>query len=266
MKNHAYHPGLGLATGLLLAAFGFSATCAGAEFTTELHETHALAADGRVSLDNVNGTVRITTWDRAEVKLDAVKRAKRQEDLDKVKIEIDSKPDRLQIHTRYPDSKTSFGRRANNSVSVDYTLTVPQSARLDTVSSVNGAVDIDGVRGEVEASTVNGTLKARGLAATAALSTVNGSLTAGFEHLDGVKSVSLKTVNGRVELELPAGANADLSASTVNGSIGGDVEVKKNWPVGREVKTRLGDGGTKIHASSVNGGIRIHLAKPAAKN
>ncbi len=266
MKTHTIDRTLGLATGLLLAGLFCPAPCAGAEFTQELHETRALTTDGRLSLDNVNGPVRITTWDRAEVKLDAVKRAKHQEDLDQVKIEIESKPDRLQIHTRYPDSKTSAGRRANNSVSVDYTLTVPRSVRLDKVSSVNGTVDIDGVRGEVEASTVNGTLKASGLAATAELSTVNGSLTANFEHLDGVKSVSLKTVNGRVELELPASANADVSASTLNGSIGGDVEVKKNWPVGREVKTRLGDGGTKIHASSVNGGIRIHLAKPAAKN
>jgi DUF4097 and DUF4098 domain-containing protein YvlB len=150
--------------------------------------------------------------------------------------------------------------------SVDYTVTVPQSVRLEQISTVNGAVEIDGVRGEIEASVVNGTLRAEGLAANAELSSVNGGLNASFAHLDGVKSVSVSTVNGRAEVSLPADANADLSASTVNGSISGDIEVKKNWPIGREAKTQLGEGGTKIQLSSVNGGLRIHLAKPGEKD
>ena len=42
--------------------------------------------------------------------------------------------------------------------------------------------------------------------------------------------------------------------------------MKKNWPIDREAKTRLGEGGTKIQLSSVNGGLRIHLAKPGEKD
>ena len=109
-------------------------------------------------------------------------------------------------------------------------------------------------------------VKASGLAAETELSSVNGGVKAGFERWDGVKSVSLKTVNGGVDLELPAGADADLSASTLNGNISGDVAVQKNWPVGREVKTRLGKGGPKIEVSSVNGSLRFHLAGTAEKN
>jgi len=74
-----------------------------------------------------------------------------------------------------------------------------------------------------------------------------------------VQSVSASTVNGAVELDLPAQANADLAAHTVNGRISGDVEVKQNWPHRREVKTRLGQGGAKINLGTVNGGVRIHL-------
>jgi ribonuclease PH len=255
-----------LLAGLLLTGAGGSIALTGAEFKEEIHQTYPLTADGRIGLDNVNGAVRVTVWDRAEVKLDAVKRSKRTEDLEAVKIEIESKPDRLQIHTRYPDAKGWFGRRRENSTSVEYTLTVPLSTRLDKVSSVNGTVDIDGVRGEVEASTVNGGLKALGLAAAAELSSVNGGIKAGFDRLDGVKSVSLKTVNGGVELDLPAEANADLSASTLNGGISGDVPANKNWPIGSEVKTRLGEGGTKIQVSSVNGGLRFCLAQTLEKN
>jgi len=251
-----------LAAGLLMAGCWAGAALAGQEFREEMHQTYPLAAEGRLSLGNVNGSVRISAWDRPEVKLDAVKRARKQSDLEVVKIEVESKPDRLAIRTKYPESKSWWGWKSSNSASVDYTLRVPQSVRLQDVSNVNGLIEVDGVRGQVKASTVNGTLSAKGLAGTAGLSSVNGTVRAGFASLEGVKSVSASAVNGAVELDLPAGANADLSARTVNGSITGDVSVKKNWPVGAHVTVRLGEGGAKINLSTVNGGVRIHLAKP----
>ena len=107
-----------------LVGFGANVMLTGEEFKEEFQQTYPLAAEGRLTLEHVNGKVRIVAWDRAEVKLEAVKRGKRKE----------------------------------------------------------------------------------------------------------------------------------------------DVAVKKNWPVGREVKTRLGKGGPKIEVSSVNGGLRLHLAETAEKN
>jgi hypothetical protein len=46
--------------------------------TEEFHQTYPFAANGRVSLSNINGPVHITAWDRNEVKLDAIKRANNQ--------------------------------------------------------------------------------------------------------------------------------------------------------------------------------------------
>ena len=176
MKTSTIQRTPGLLTGLLLAGLCAHTAHARAKFTEEIHQTYPITADGRISLDNVNSAVGIAVWDRAEVKLDAVKRAKEKEHLEAVKIEIEAKPDRLQVHTKYPESKGWFGRHRENSVSVDYTLTVPRSARLDPVSTVNGTLEIDGVRGKVQASSVNGALKARGLVADTQLSSVNGGL------------------------------------------------------------------------------------------
>lgn len=248
-----------LLASLLLAGLSAGPALAREDFTEELHQTYPLATDGRIHVDNINGAIRICVWDRPEVKLDAVKHARKKEDLELVKIEITTKPSSLKIHTEQHDAKSWFHWRGSNSASVDYTLTVPASARLDEVSDVNGSVEIDGVVGPVHASTVNGAIRAKGLAANADLSSVNGAVKATFTRMDAVKSVSATTVNGAVELDLPANANADLDVTTLNGGISGDVPVKKNWPVGKEVKTRLGEGGAKIHASTVNGGLRIHL-------
>src|SRR5579863_4553297 len=55
---------------LLLSAGAAQAADHRGEFTEELHRTYPLTQNGRVELDNINGAVHISTWDRNEVKLD----------------------------------------------------------------------------------------------------------------------------------------------------------------------------------------------------
>jgi hypothetical protein len=56
--------------------------------TEEFHNTYPLAAQGRIQIENINGPVHISAWDRNEVKVDAVKSARSQERLDQAKIDI----------------------------------------------------------------------------------------------------------------------------------------------------------------------------------
>src|SRR5712675_2048891 len=67
-------------------------------FTEEFHQTYALTPDGRVELDNINGAVHISSWDRNEVKVDAVKYADTKERLDEARIEVDSGRRRVHGH------------------------------------------------------------------------------------------------------------------------------------------------------------------------
>ena len=239
-----------------LAAF------AAEEVREEFHQSYPLNQQGRVHLENVNGNVHIATWDREEIKVDAVKHAKKQEHLDEVKIDVDAKADRIRIKTKYPDAKTK--RNKNNSTSVDYTLTVPRQSRLDQISTVNGGVEIENVSGDVEASSVNGNLTASRLGGDVALSTVNGSVKANFTEVK--KAVSLTSVNGGVTIALPPEANADVSANTLNGGINSDfsLQAKRHFPVGQNLDGKLGGGGPTIKMSSVNGGIHIDRVKTGA--
>ena len=58
----------------------------------EFLQTYPLSPTGRVSLENLNGGVQIKVWDRAEVQVDAVKRAYRRERLAEAKIEVNATP------------------------------------------------------------------------------------------------------------------------------------------------------------------------------
>jgi len=235
---------------------------AGQEVREEFHQTYPLNKQGRVHLENVNGNVRIVTWDREEIKVDAIKQAKKEEHLDEVKINVDATADEVRIKTKYPDSKTR--RNKNNSTSVDYTLTVPKQTQLDKISTVNGGVEIENVRGDVEASSVNGNVMASGLAGGVALSTVNGSVNASFAEVK--QAASLKSVNGGVTIALAPEANAEISANTLNGDISSDfpLQVKKHFPIGQNLDGKIGEGGPTIKMSTVNGGIRLDRGKAVA--
>src|SRR5262249_34972137 len=230
-----------------------------AELTEELHKTYRIDADGRVSLKNVNGAVSITGWDRNEVQVDAVKRARTKEALDEASIVIDSASGSISIRTRYPEAEQRRSWKGRESASVEYTLKVPRGARLSAIGTVNGAVTVKDVAGSVKASTVNGAVTAQNLANEAQLSTVNGPVEATFHKLEGTPSISLHTVNGNISLTIPDKANADLNASTVHGGIAGDLGMPI-WPgakIGKSFSAQIGKGGARIRLNSVNGGIRI---------
>jgi DUF4097 and DUF4098 domain-containing protein YvlB len=241
---------------LLILALGAHASDRGA-YTEEFHQTYALSPEGRVELDNINGAVHISSWDRNEVKVDAVKSADAKEKLDEAKIEVNATSDLISIRTKYPEHR--WGN--NNPASIEYTLTVPRGVHLDEIKLINGGLDITGINGEVQASCINGRLEASDLSGRAHLSTINGRLNAKFSQLNG-HTLELSSVNGSVELTIPSDSMAEIEASTVSGDIDNDfgLHVSHHF-VGHNLSGELGNGGTRIHLSDVNGRIEIHHAQ-----
>ena len=232
------------------------------ELTEEFHQTYPLNATGRVSIENINGGVRISVWDQNEVKVDAVKRAYTKERLDEAKIDVSSTPDSVRIRTKYPNRNQSFNdgeQRRHNPADVEYTLTIPRKARIDSADLVNGSLEIEGAEGDVKAACVNGEVKARGLTGDVKLSTVNGGVDATITRLDESKSISLNSVNGSIVLTIPAGSNAQVKANTIHGSITNDfgLQVNDGEYVGHDLSGQIGNGGPRIRLSNVNGPISI---------
>ena len=254
---------LGSLCALLTLAIAAHASDHRGALSEEFHQTYAITPNGRIELDNINGSVHISSWDRNEVKVDAVKYADSKERLEEAKIEIDSGKDYVSIRTRYPDQDHNWNWGShNNPASVEYTLTVPRNVRLDEIKLINGALDVTGVAGEVRASCINGRLEARDLAGHAKLETINGRMDAQFSQLSG-QDIDLNSVNGSVELTIPSDSNADVEASTVSGGISNDFGLYVNHHrfVGHDVRGQIGSGGAHIRLSDVNGRIEIRHAQ-----
>ncbi len=252
---------LGMICALLISAAQASTDNSG-KITEEFHHTYALTSDGRVELDNINGSVHISAWDRNEVKVDAVKYARTKERLDEAKIVVEANANSVSIRTEYPERGNGWRHDDwNNPASVEYTLTVPRKSRIDGIKLINGSLDVEGLTGEVHASCINGRLTAKGLAGRTELSTINSRLQAEFDQVPG-RDISLSSVNGTVELVLPSDTKADIEATTVHGGIDNDfgLHVNNHRFVGHDLRGEIGGGGTPIRLSNVNGRISVRHA------
>lgn len=236
-----------LATGSVLASVTEEET-----FSFELND------GGRFSISNVNGSIIVTGGAGDSVEIVATKKADSQKELDKIEIEISSSADEIVVETELGESSHWFSH-GNNSGSVKYEVIVPENTRLDSVETVNGDLKISGVSGDVFAESVNGDLDIRGLAGDVGLSTVNGGIEAVFSRLDDQQRVKVETVNGRVTIILPADADVEISADTLNGGINASdfgLETDKGF-VGSDLNGKIGNGSARLNIDTVNGAIKI---------
>lgn len=219
----------------------------------DFHKNYAVAPDVQVSVDNVNGRIEISGWDRNEVDVSAAKSADSAEKLNRLKIEVDASSGRVSIRTRLPQGIN------NNPGSVEYRIRVPRTARIDKIEAVNGSVEISTLKSSVRAHSVNGSVTGRALTGDIDLGTVNGSVNCEALDFANARSVKLSSVNGAVEIYMPRDGSAHLTASTVHGGIHSDfsLPIKRGF-VGSNLDTTIGSGATHVDLSSVNGGISIH--------
>ena len=223
-------------------------------------ESFKLSSGGHFQLDNVNGSVQIEGWDKDEVEVRAVKSSLADaRQLDEVKIEVESHPGTVAVHTRYPATESA-------EVAVEYHIHVPNRTLLAGVTTVNGSLRVRGVSGGGDLKSVNGNVEVTDSSGRFNAKTTNGDLKLELRRLNNdAAPMSLETVNGSVELGLPSNASADLRVRNMNGDLYSDFPVTSTeaLPGARAFHGRLGHGGGgPISVRTVNGGIRLLLEHP----
>jgi DUF4097 and DUF4098 domain-containing protein YvlB len=230
--------------------------------TERFEQTYPLSANGTVNVSNINGSITVEAWDRNEVKLEAIKTADSKETLSEIEIQIESKPNSFCVQAEHDSWKNRSGGEKwtrNRKMEVQFHLTVPRTAVLSGIETVNGSVTVSNFTNQTSVSAVNGQVTATNLRGTANLSTVNGTVVADFDRLEPGSKISLETVNGKVNLTIPSDSSATVKAESVNGNITNDfgLPVRKGKYVGRDLYGRLGSGDTNVKLESVNGELAI---------
>ena len=247
---------------LALAALVFIAANLGRADNYSSRETFTRTGEfnpsGEVTLENINGDVDIHTWDKNEILIEGEKSAASDEELKLIDLSIDLTSARAVIKVRLPKRPGSFFFGNNIRGAVRFKLTLPASAVLAKIASVNGAVTLSGVNGSVHGETVNGSIHATGLGGDVSLETVNGSIKAKITNGRPQQKLRFETVNGQITVTLPRDAGFQLHSSVVNGSIDCDFPLESGKSKhGRTLSGKIGDGRASLDAQTVNGSIHL---------
>jgi hypothetical protein len=251
-----------------LAAFAqaFAAAPAFEPQQNDFHWREPLAAGRVIEIKGVNGNVEATPASGGEVEVVAVKRGRRSNP-EEVRIEVVRHADGVTICAVYP---TPEGREPNtcqagpndrshvqnNDVNVNFTVRVPAGVRF-TGKTVNGRVEAEGLSADVEARTVNGgiNVSTTGLARA---TTVNGSIRVSMGKADWSDELAFKTVNGGIDLSVPASLSAQVQAKTVNGDISTDFPITVTGTFSRRrLSGTVGAGGRELVLETVNGSVNL---------
>jgi hypothetical protein len=221
-------------------------------------KTVPLAAGGALHLENVNGSVDVRAWDRAEVQIYAVKRAGRSDaDLALVNIDVESALGRVNIVTRYPSDQ-------GVDVSVDYHIRVPRRVLLENITTVNGAIRVTDVDGGGVLHTVNGDVEVLDCAGGFSARTTNGNIREELRLLNAKAEVDLQSMNGTILVALPANAGAEIDAQSMNGDVRTEKPLIMNGAFSHgSFHGKLGAGGAPLRIRTVNGAIQLAVWKPS---
>ena len=238
---------------MISAAVAFGAT-------ETFEKAYSLDGVSRVRLDNINGAVRVVTWDRNYIRVTAVKTGS-PSTLEHTKIQATQPGDEIRIETISTRRHHFFFFFFDSErvAKVEYELLIPSATWLK-VSTVNGAIRVAGRSGETTAETVNGRLDIADARGPIKGETVNGRIYVSFAGAS--RDASLGTVNGTIDAEYPAEASLHYALSTVNGGIeAGDREAERHrFGAGHSLSGDFNGGRAQLKASTVNGSIHVSFS------
>jgi len=185
-----------------------------------------------LSVDIPMGSVKITGYDGADAVIeysrhgDGPRRKERQGDvppgmhrLDQP-ASLDATQENNVVHV-----KGNFWGRLNAEIKV------PKQITLD-IKTMNGSVSVEGISGEMTIDALNGHITVQDASGPVIAHSLNGRIVASITQVSAAKASSFSSMNGSIEVTLPADLKARLKMKTDHGEIYTDFDVKVDSPTG----------------------------------
>jgi hypothetical protein len=157
------------------------------------------------------------------------------------------------------------------------TIQVPVNTSVELKTVNGGHIDVTGVSGDLDVENVNGPVTLKNVSGSVSAHTVNGSLTVSLDKIAPDKPMSFSSLNGKVDVTIPADTKARLRLKTTNGAVYSDFDVRmepdNSKPViedgrgqggryrirmDRGVYGSINGGGPEYSFQTMNGTILIH--------
>ncbi len=223
-------------------------------YREDFHFSYPLSSGGSLRIDNFNGSVEISGWDKNTIDIDGQKYANTEYRLKEMKVDITPSANSVTIRTVPPiDRHGNAGAR--------YVIHVPKHTDLSQITSSNGAIRVESIEGSSHLRTSNGALRAMRMVGPLEAWTSNGSI----DVSDVTGDATLRSSNGTIRADIRKGR---FSATTSNGSINARLMETDSSPVRLEssnghIELTL-DAAREVHASTSNSSITVRM--PSAVN
>ncbi len=272
----------------------------GNQTSTREEKQLTVAATDPVDLriQTFDGMIEVRSWDRNEVRVEIERRGPDQASAEALIVNQSQEGNRIVIEAPSPSSRRSgVGFGSWVSQSVNFTVTAPRRMQLAArtgdgrieVRDLEGTVDVNSGDGRIAASNVNGQLQAHTGDGQIQIDSVTGRVDAdsgdgpieiagrldaltvrtgdGSVRVDAAQGSSMKgdwritTGDGRIVMRVPPDFNAEVDASTGDGTV--HVDGISNPPRDsddreqRRVVGRLGSGGSTLQLRSGDGSIEV---------
>ena len=201
-----------------------------------------------LSVDMPMGSVKITGYDGNDA---VIEYSGRGDDLRHKARQGDMPPG---MHRLDQPANAVEATQENNVVRVkggswdrlDIAIKVPKQTALD-LKTMNGSISVEGISGEMTIDAMNGHISVQDASGPVVAHSMNGRIVASVTQVSAAKASSFSSMNGSIEVTLPADLKAHLKIKTDHGEIYTDFDVKVDSSTGSS--TLAIDGGGK------NGGV-----------
>lgn len=148
----------------------------------------------------------------------------------------------------------------------DYTFSIPQNMdiKVEFQHPWGDDVEIENMSGEVEVSSLNGDIELTKITGPVVIYSINGDIEADFDKLSQDGPTSIETINGEIDITMPANSTADVSIKTLHGEAftNFDLDIKsENDDMtrigGNKVEGQANGGGVELSFKTINGGIYL---------
>jgi len=109
---------------------------------------------------------------------------------------------------------------------MDMVIQVPTNSSLKLNTMNDGDIRVNGVKGDIEVSNLNGNIEIRDVTGSVVADAMNGDIDVVFNGIETKKAMSFSSMNGQIDVTLPAASKASLKLKTDQGEIYSDFDMK----------------------------------------
>jgi hypothetical protein len=133
---------------------------------------------------------------------------------------------------------------------------VPARTSLKLSAVKGGQLHVENIEGDIEVNHVNGGITLNGISGSAVAHSVNGKIVVRMSKVDPSKPMSFSTVNGVIDVTLPADIKADIKVRTERGEIYSDFDIT---PVSEPPKVEANGEGKGRYRVRLDSGLKAHI-------